>query len=383
MVPVIYALGSNGAGQLGIGHLNDVAEAERCVFVSRGSTSDGGEDQVDPGDKVKKIVTGGNHTLILMEKGRVFAAGRNDDGRLGLQFEGHQDNARVKFEEVDFSEVKELTTCSGGHDRRVTDIAATWEASFFVFNHRIIFTCGSGSKGELGLGTDIQEAMTFGKVFELQEPKVHIVAIAACMAHVVVITSDGLIFGWGGCRKGQLGHGVKEEKVLWTPRRLGDGLSLNPERVIVGREYTVLMGSGEEPVFWGNSKFFKVEDIIEIGQAGVLISGWSSMHSLPSPPTGLVRSIGRHDRGQLASNHLPPIQALAAGSEHWVGITSDRKVIAWGWGEHGNCGEQLDNKGNVIDRWNEIPIPQLGNEMRVRAVAAGCATTFIICERSG
>lgn len=381
MVPVIYALGSNGAGQLGIGHLNDVAEAEKCVFISRGSTSDMGEDQVDPGDKVKKIVTGGNHTLILMEKGRVFAAGRNDDGRLGLPIEGHQDIVRMRFGEVDFSEVKELAACSSGHDWRVTDIAATWEASFFVFNHRIIFTCGSGSKGELGLGIDIQEAMTIRKVFELQEPRVHIVDVAACMAHVVVITSDGSVFGWGGCRKGQLGHGVKEEKILWTPRRLGDGLSLNPEGVVVGREYTVLMRSGEEPVLWGNLKFFQVEDINEIEQNGVLISGWSSMHSLPSTPTGLVRSTGRHDRGQLASKHLPPIQALAAGSEHWVGITSHGKVIAWGWGEHGNCGEQLDHKGNVVDRWNEIPIPQLENEMRAKAVAAGCATTFIICER--
>ncbi|KAK5056045.1 hypothetical protein LTR84_012596 [Exophiala bonariae] len=379
-MPLIYALGSNGAGQLGIGHLNDVAKPEKCMFVSKESRINVDGSQIDRERKVKKIVAGGNHTLILTEEGKVFAAGRNGDGRLGLPIEGHEDE-KSKFEEVDFSESEELTACFGSDTWKVTDIAATWEASFFVVNHKFILTCGSGLKGELGLGTDIQVANTMRKVFEVDEPGVHILDIAACMAHLVFITSQGLVFGWGGCRKGQLGHDLEKEKTVWSPRRLGDDLYLKPERVVVGREYTVLMRSGENPVFWGNSKFFDPKDVKRAAENDLLVSGWSSIHLLSSRPTALITSIGRNDRGQLASRTFPPLQTLATGSEHCVGITSAGKVIAWGWGEHGNCGDPLDSKGNVVGRWNEIIIPESAEGTQANRVAAGCATTFIICDR--
>lgn len=382
-MPLVYALGSNGAGQLGVGHLDDIARAEKCVFMSKPGVSNGSGSRMDEEDEVKKIVAGGNHTLVLMESGRVFAAGRNVDGRLGLSCERRQEDARVVFEEIDFSELEEADGYSGGNDWKVTDIAATWESSIFVFNHRVVFACGSGAKGELGLGPDIQQADTLKKVFKVEESGLHIMAVAACMAHVVMIVSDGSVLGWGGCRKGQLGQGVRQEKLLWTPRRLGDGISFNPERVVVGREYTVLIRSGEQPVVWGDTKFFKLDDLGVLGQNEVLISGWSALHSYSSAPTSLVKSIGRNDRGQLASNKLPPLRTLAAGSEHCVGITSTDGVIAWGWGEHGNCGEPIGDEGNEVDHWNQIPVPHLEDGIVVRDVAAGCATTFIICGRDG
>jgi protein ATS1 len=382
-MPLVYALGSNGAGQLGVGHLNDVAKAQKCVFMSTGSVPNGSGSHMNEGDEVKKIVAGGNHTLVLMESGRVFAAGRNVDGRLGLSSEHREEDVRAEFEEVDFSEHEEVDGYPGGDDWKVTDIEATWEASIFVFNHRVLFACGSGTKGELGLGPNVQLANTLKKVFEVEEAGLHIVDVAACMAHVVIIISDGSLFGWGGCRKGQLGQSVRDEKLLWTPRRLDGDISFNPERAVIGREYTVLVRSGEQPVVWGDTKFFKVDDLGVLGQNEVLVSGWSAIHSSPSTPTFSVRSIGRNDRGQLASNKLPPLRTLAAGSEHCVGITSTRGVVAWGWGEHGNCGEPLDDKGNGVDRWNQIPVPHLEDGIMIRDVAAGCATTFIICGRDG
>lgn len=382
-MPLVYALGSNGAGQLGVGHLNDLAGAERCVFRSKGRGLNENGSHGDEGDEVKKIVAGGNHTLVLLESGRVFAAGRNVDGRLGYSPDHRGQDVRVEFEEVDFSGFEEVDCCSGSGESRVTDIGATWEASFFVFNHRVIFACGSGNKGELGLGVDFHVSHSIKKVFEVEGTGVHIVDIAACMAHVVVITSDGSIFGWGSCRKGQLGHGVLEERILWTPKQLDDDISVNIERVVVGREYTVLIRSGAQPVVWGNTKFFNVEDLVDLGRNDVIVSGWSSIHSYTPTPTFLVRSVGRNDRGQLASNKIPPLRTLASGSEHCVGITSTREVIAWGWGEHGNCGEQVDDKGNVVDRWNQIPVPRLEGGILAKGVAAGCATTFIICGRSG
>lgn len=92
-------------------------------------------------------MAGGNHTLVLTEKGNVFATGRNVDGRLGLLIKGDGDDMRTKFEEVDLSASEELATYVGDDAWKVTDIAATWEASFLVVNRRFIFACGSGLKG--------------------------------------------------------------------------------------------------------------------------------------------------------------------------------------------------------------------------------------------
>jgi len=381
-MPLVYALGSNGAGQLGVGHVNDLTRAEQCVFRPKhGALNRSGQDLYE-GDEVKKIVAGGNHTLVLMESGRVFAAGRNADWLLGYSVDHQNQDVRGEFEEVDFSAFEEIVLYSSSGEWKMTGIAATWEASFFVLDQQVVLSCGSGAKGELGLGAEVHSSHTLKKVFEV-EAGVHIVDIVACMGHVVVITSDGSIFGWGSCRKGQLGDGVRGEKILWTPKRLGDGISFNVERALAGREYTVLIFSDAQPVVWGNTKYFKAEDLDILGQNEIVVSGWSSIHLSTSTTTFLLRSVGRNDRGQLASNNIPPLRTLAAGSEHCVGVTSTRAVIAWGWGEHGNCGEQVDDKGNVVDRWNCIPVPDLEDGIVVKDVAAGCATTFIICGRSG
>lgn len=67
----LYAFGSNGSGQLGIGTTEDSSTPQICHFP------DGSE---IPGVPVK-IVAGGNHTLLLLDDGTVYCAGLTQDGR--------------------------------------------------------------------------------------------------------------------------------------------------------------------------------------------------------------------------------------------------------------------------------------------------------------
>lgn len=85
---------------------------------------------------------------------------------------------------------------------------------------------------------------------------------------------------------------------------------------------------------------------------------------------------GRSDHGQLPPRGLPNIEQLAAGSEHVVALTKAGEVISWGWGEHGNCGGNIDENGDVKGRWNVIPTHHLDESMKVLGVGAGCATSF-------
>ncbi|TKA70058.1 hypothetical protein B0A55_06243 [Friedmanniomyces simplex] len=100
-------------------------------------------------------------------------------------------------------------------------------------------------------------------------------------------------------------------------------------------------------------------------------ASWGSIYVLKDD--GELLGFGRDDHGQLPPPGLPPVQAIAAGSEHCIALTKAGKVLAWGWGEHGNCGEPTDARGDVKGHWNEIDMPG-----SVRAVFAGCATSFVV-----
>ncbi|KAI1618617.1 alpha-tubulin suppressor protein Aats1 [Exophiala viscosa] len=373
--PTVYAFGSNGSGQLGIGHTNDTARPEKCIFRSRQQYSpdhnDSEEREAPAGSVtvVRRIVAGGNHTLILMEDGRVFAAGNAGSG---------DEDTSVGFVQQHFY-----------FEGNVTDVAATWEASFIVVDSKRVFVQGSGAKGELGLGNGVVTAERMDRVFDVDDLIVHseeqqyanaeIGDIAACLSHVVVLLSNGRVFGWGSCRKGQLGDQFKEQKILWEPTMIDVGLPFQPERVVVGRDYTVFYRNGEKPVICGEVRGLNEEVFQKPVQAGeTIVSGWSSIHTLSS---GNVMSVGKDNRGQLAPANVPKIKALAGGSEHCVAQTQSNQVIAWGWGEHGNCGEELDSKGNVAGRWNVVPLPRLDDGIQILDVAAGCATSFVICGR--
>jgi protein ATS1 len=394
---VVYALGSNGSGQLGVGHAEDVVgQPQRCIFQRRSwhqDHDDGREPRVTDvtSGQVDKMVAGGNHTLLLTTDGRLFTAGRHGFGYVTSSLEFHEQTHN--FYPAMYGDGDDEGWETKG---TITDVAATWEASFVVVDDRLVYACGAGHKGEVGLGPDVTSSAGLKEVFDISledredfyaaGPPVKIIAIAASMAHVVVLLSSGHVFGWGSCRKGQLGEKVKPNQILWRPTRIDGDIPIKPERVVAGKDYTIFFAQGQPPVICGDIKgTCNSQDLDRHLQSDVhtVVSGWSSVHlfSSPSGPTAAaaaVKSLGKNNHGQLAPAGLPPILFLAAGSEHCVALLADGEVVAWGWGEHGNCGQPLDDRGNVVDRWNVIPLPAPFG--RVTKVAAGCATSFLICD---
>jgi len=71
----LYAFGSNGSGQLGIGNTEDTSTPQTCLFP------DGPELPSRP----LKIAAGGNHTLLLLEDGTVYCTGGSRDGSRRLE----------------------------------------------------------------------------------------------------------------------------------------------------------------------------------------------------------------------------------------------------------------------------------------------------------
>ncbi len=364
MPKVLFALGSNGAGQLGIGHKEDVSVPKQVLLP---------EELDSP--SIQKIAAGGNHTLILTGTGELFWSGDAATGACG-RVTAEQKASEPQFHRVDFSGLEEHF--------KVTFVAATWEASVITRldgngKHTLVYSFGVGLKGELGQGELLIRTPTPSLIKDFPPPETEVVDLAACMGHVVAVLSNGDVYGWGNGRKGQLGA---PEAVVHSPRKI-EGLCFKAVRAVCGREFTCLLGDREsgEIVMLGSDKGgvrsntpASVPGWQDIG------ASWGNIYVLTKD--GGLLSWGRNDHGQLTPENLPRATKIAIGSEHALAQVEEGDVLAWGWGEHGNCGpanesEEAKRKGNVVASTKYIPPGS-----QIASIGAGCATSWISIDLS-
>ena len=362
----IYAYGSNGNGQLGVGHQLDVSTPKNVL--------------IDIADDVQPtaIRAGGNHTLILTSDGQLYSSGDPSKGARGLTPpEGFENN---KFTPVILSAADEPPF-------QVTLCAATWEASIIVAKDAQgqstrLYTLGTGEKGELGQGQLIFRSAKAGLISNFPPPGTEIVGLAAGMGHAVVVLDNGDVYGWGNGRKGQLGEPAA---VVYEPRKIAHDL-IHPS-VTCGKDFTLLAveATGDYKLV-GTDKHGIIKTLPAPVSAtfGDVQAGWSSVTVLMGD--GSLRSGGRGDHGQLAPANIPKISKIAVGSEHTIALSEDGKawkVLAWGWGEHGNCGPFKGN-GDVREPNTIASSEYMRKELKLRVslIACGCATSFI-CVRGG
>lgn len=358
----IYAYGSNGNGQLGVGHQLDVSTPKNVL--------------IDIADDVQPIAirAGGNHTLILTSDGQLYSSGDPSKGARGLTpAEGFGHN---KFTPVVLSAPGELPL-------QVTLCAATWEASIIVAKDAEgrstkLYTFGTGEKGELGQGHLIFRSAKAGLISNFPPGGVEIVRLSACMNHVVVVLDNGEVYGWGNGRKGQLGNPTG---IIYAPRKIAHDL-IYPS-VTCGKDFTLLSVPATGDYKLLGSDRHDIKKALPLPQSSLwndVQAGWGSVTVLKED--GKLNSAGRNDHGQLAPANLPKISRIAVGSEHTIALSEEAdawEVLAWGWGEHGNCGPFKGNGPNIIASSKNMPDDI---KLNVSLIACGCATSFI-CVQGG
>ena len=355
----VFALGSNSSGQLGVGHIDDTSVAQPCSFPA--------EICQQPDERVQNIVAGGNHTVVLTKKGRLLGSGNLS--AFGSSRDVSVSNC-TSFREIGLGSFSATET-----SEIVTDVAAAWETTFVILNRRRLYACGRGSKGELGLGTSITETQDFVFVKDFGngiDLETSITTIVAAMNHVILSTSDGKVYGWGNSRKGQLGDEHKAAKVIWRPVEIN--ISFQVRTAVAGRDFSFMLGVDGEQMLLGERKHFQSDGPLFPSICHLHIhGGWSTIYAQRN---GALHVAGRNNAGQMSPGNLPNLKYFAAGSEHCIACTSAGDVIAWGWNEHGNCGRLSET---LPAGHNSIPIALEKGES-ILGVAAGCATSFIICE---
>ncbi|KAL8868667.1 MAG: hypothetical protein Q9174_004839 [Haloplaca sp. 1 TL-2023] len=352
----LYAFGSNGSGQLGVGHIDDINEPERC----RISGSHRDHEFLWP-HRIKAVKGGGNHTLVLLDSGSLYTSGDVSDGRTDLE-----------VSEDSISSFKRLPSSLFG-DSKVKFCSALWETTIVVNEHDQVYTFGNGSKGERGAGEQTQESSgPLDRFFPVEE---HIVDLASSMAHTIVVLSNGDAYGWGNGRKGQLGEPAE---IVWKPRKI-QGLPFKVARAVCGREFSFLVGDpkeGRHAVLGSDKWNVRSAAPALIPDWQDIAASWGSIFVLDK--SGRLHAWGRNDHGQLQVAEYPdPIARIAAGSEHVIVLSKDGAIAVSGWGEHGNCGSRTDTKGDAKE-WSQIQPPYSHQKpLQVVGIAAGCATSFL------
>ena len=355
----LFALGSNGSGQLGLRHKLDTSVPEFCEI---------GKGVQETAEIPTRITAGGNHTLVLLSSGRII--------RSGSYYGNISSDTSVIWSKVTASNHFD-NTLTGEASATFKFCSATWSASTFITVGDRIYTQGLGTSGELGHGSTITQIDEISHSLDLSchlPSDTAIVDLASGVHHSVLVLSNGDAYGWGNGRKGQIGEPAE---IVWQPRKIAD-LQFKVIRVVCGREFTYLVGAPEtgEHIILGADKWMirseapkSIHNWLDIG------ASWGSIFVLDRD--GKIVSWGRNDDGQLAPQNLPLIKQIAIGSEHAIALTRKGNVVAWGWGEHGNCGPDQDEHGDVKPSWNDLVLHASEIQPLILGVGAGCATSWI------
>ena len=218
--------GDGSYGQLGYGNANDIGDDETPVAA--------GTVDLGPGRTATAIATGGFHTCVVMDNGRLRCWGHNDNGQLGY---GHTDD--------DIGRVltpgdPAVGTVHLGSGRTADAVSAGTVHTCAILDDGTTRCWGRGSSGELGLGsgTSVGDDETPASVDPVDIATEDTTAITLGNFHTCAALESGRLKCWGAGFQGQHGYPLHPDLIGddETPASLGFvvlGGRLSPQPAIV------------------------------------------------------------------------------------------------------------------------------------------------------
>jgi len=343
----LYAFGSNGEGQLGTPAAEIVNTPTRVLHFKTDVC-------LLPLDELKYIRGGDNHTLFLTKRGVIYGIGDNRKGQL------RREKSQLRIESFHILALNQSFA------------AATCESSAYVelvsnLPYSEVKIQGSNSWGELG---------SRDNGFELPGCTVD---FTAGVWHYVAIMQDGSVYGWGKARLGQLGDALTDK--VTNPTEI-EGIPFMPKKAVCGKDFTYLVSDPAEGkhLILGKDKFNIISNMPEhVKNWKDIGATWHAIFVLFDD--GTLTAWGKENMWKLLPPNLPPLDKIAVGSDHILAVTKEGKLISWGWGKHGNCGDLsnigVEMKNDMVSGfWNEINI--LGE---IQTIGAGYCTSFVVAKQ--
>ncbi|XP_064084575.1 X-linked retinitis pigmentosa GTPase regulator-like [Macrobrachium nipponense] len=179
----VYIWGGNSEGQLG---LDVIRQLSPKLLVLK--------------EPVVSIACGYYHTVAATESGRAYAWGDSDNGRLGL----------LEKDQVFHRHPQEVPI-----PEKVIDVAAGSVHTLFLTESGGVYSCGTGTSGQLGQGAAEFESVVPQPVVETNSHA--IVSVAAGDNHSCAVTDNGYLLTWGCGRHGKLCQGEENFSSQFVP----------------------------------------------------------------------------------------------------------------------------------------------------------------------
>jgi len=303
----VYSWGYNKNGELGRGVTGE--------FCASDEISDCGKSivKVEGLSNIVSISAGTSHTLALKDDGSVWGFGTNNDGELGIG---------------NTNEVSSPVKVIFPEDVNIIQVSAGSDFSMAIDDNGNLWAWGKNNNGQMALGEEnTQDQLTPIKIAIPNNLKVK--SLATGKAHVLVLTENGAVYGWGLNFSSQIGYNgyqFKGSDEAW------DGYIYSPKLVIDSDNTNKVL-----KVFAnGNSSYILREDkkVYPWGQYGeTLASGKQSYNNLDFPEDKLTA--------------ITSVKNVSAGSLHLVAIQEDDTVFTWRWSYEGSLG----GGESTVDIW--------------------------------
>ncbi|EKX35689.1 hypothetical protein GUITHDRAFT_57398, partial [Guillardia theta CCMP2712] len=190
--------------------LTSTSQVLSCGLAAYGALGHGdGEDCCTPrvigalwSLPVVQIAAGENHSAAVVSTGEAHMWGLNKHGQLGLRAEGGR--GEISMAEINQAMLStlnvKLVACGGNH-------------SVFLCSDLKVYSCGMGSKGQLGHGSRRDEHRP-RRVERLEEQEIS--EVSCGYEHTLFRDSSGVLFVCGSNEYGQLFLGSDHQEAL-TP----------------------------------------------------------------------------------------------------------------------------------------------------------------------
>jgi regulator of chromosome condensation len=335
----LFICGNGDCGQLGLG--DDVFERLRPAPIPKLEELE-----------IVDAAAGGLHNIILTKDNKLYSWGCNDQGALGRTGEEFEPEQIPGLEGIEIVKL----ACGDSISAALTDKGQLYSWGTF-----------RNAEGILGFSKTVTVQNTPVLVEDIPS-KAWIVDVVAGADHLLALTSDGRVYGWGNGQQSQIGRKV-------SPRRQKDGLK--PERlgiknivsIAAGAYHSFAIDSKGAVYSWGLNNFSqcgfftpdgmvsiptKVQLPFEDAKVTRIVAG--EHHSLFLDDKGRVYGCGRSDSYQLGLpesanssndttkrmvNHithnekLQNVRYIDTGSNHSVVINNENQAYSWGYGDSG------------------------------------------------
>eukprot|EP00879_Flechtneria_rotunda_P005191 GHRR01005473.1.p1 GENE.GHRR01005473.1~~GHRR01005473.1.p1 ORF type:complete len:1380 (+),score=526.24 GHRR01005473.1:240-4379(+) len=294
----VYTWGHNSAGQLGLSDRRD-RHAPTLIDALWALP-------------VVQLAAGDAHSAALTSSGQMFIWGSNHFGQLGLLRDGDPLGMRVHRKKKRVNQVYLMALLEMGIPKHKAELALTETgnvgvevATEWLFSapdppHPEHQASDTGSPSSTSSACSIEEpCVTIPKRVPLKGVR----CIAAGAAHTLAVTDDAC-YSWGHGQCGALGHGTYEDKAV--PTRIKALFSKDVEKVAAGLHHSLFLRRDGVVYGCGNCKYGQVPGSLHRMSPDRTVPIPIKLH-LPFQPSRRDKERQREREQQQSSLHLQPV----------------------------------------------------------------------------